>query len=156
MISYEEALKKAAAYCAKHETCTFDLKRKLLQWKIPEQFHEKIIHYLTENQFIDNLRYTHSFVNDKFFINHWGRIKIRYALHQKNIDDNIIDRVFDEIITEEKYLDTLRDILHKKLKTLKENDRNRLKTKLINFALQRGFEKDLAFQISDELLKETE
>ncbi len=154
MITYEEALKKAAAYCARHETCTFDIKRKLWQWKIPEQFHEKIVLYLTENKFIDNYRYTRSFVNDKFLLNHWGRIKIRYALHQKDIDDTIIDQAINEIITPEIYLDTLREILTKKLKTLKEDDKNKLKTKLINFALQRGFEKDLAFQITDELLKE--
>ncbi len=83
-------LNKAAAYCARYETCVSDLKKKLYKWKIPEQLHEQIIEYLIENGFIDQRRYARSFAHDRFYLNGWGRRKIYFQLRQKDIDEQDI------------------------------------------------------------------
>ena len=37
-------------------------------------------------------------MSDKFRFEQWGRVKIRYALRAKGIDDGLIDESFDEKI----------------------------------------------------------
>ena len=79
-------------------------------------------------------------MSDKFRFDHWGKIKIAYALRAKGIDDALIDEAFDEKIDPEEYLQACVELLSAKLRTmdlpLSQTDRVRL----FRFAAQRGFE----------------
>ena len=41
--------------------------------------------YLELEKYLDNLRFAISFVHDKFRFNKWGKIKLAYALRQKQV-----------------------------------------------------------------------
>ena len=145
-------LNKAAKYCARYETCIWDMKIKLKKWQIPEHFHNQIIDYLVKNKFIDEKRYVQSFVHDKFYINHWGKRKIYHYLKQKNLDDNYIILSLEQI-DQGDYINTLKKIIINKKKQLSKEKTQIIKQKLLNFAINRGFEPELVHSIVDKIIK---
>jgi regulatory protein len=67
----------------------------------------------------------------------------------RGIGDALIASVLEEI-SEEEYEETLRAILSKKSKEIKESDPYKRKQKLVAFAMQRGFQPDLIYKILDQ------
>ncbi|MCH5328967.1 MAG: RecX family transcriptional regulator [Coprobacter sp.] len=138
-LSPEEALSRAAALCSASEQCAHDIQEKLTRWQIGPDETRRIIERLEQNKFIDETRYCRSFVHDKFRFNKWGRIKIACALRQKGISPSAIDEAL-AAIDEESYLDTLRQLLAAKRKSIGGAPSDALKAKLLRFAASRGFE----------------
>ena len=92
-ISEENALSRMMRICSRKEYSTFDIRQKLYKLGQDAETIDKIIAKLIENKFIDNERYTRSFVSDKIRFSKWGEKKIRYTLSQKQIPTSIIDNV---------------------------------------------------------------
>lgn len=59
-----------------------DSQKLLAKGATPDEVDETLGRLETES-YIDEARYARAFVNDKFRFDHWGRIKIRYALRQR-------------------------------------------------------------------------
>jgi len=147
-LTYDQALNKAASLCSQSEKCPNDIFEKVVSWGLSEQDAARMVGYLTKEGYLNEARYVRAFVSDKFRFEHWGKIKISYALRRKGIDDSLITEAFDEKIDPEDYLDTCTDLLKNKMRgmeqPLSQNDR----AKLFRFAAQRGFE---SFVISKAL-----
>lgn len=139
--SYERLLARAAAYCAGSEHCASEVRAKLSLWEASGVDAEKIIHYLEEQNYLDERRFATAFVRDKFRFNGWGRFKIAVMLRQKRVAEESIAEALDAI-GEEEYLQKLVDLLIAKRKTLKALPAPELKMKLMRFAASRGFEGD--------------
>ncbi len=153
-MKFEEALKKAASYCAKSERCVQDVKNYLYKLDVKEeQIIEKIIETLKKEKYLDETRYTSSFIHDKFKFNKWGKIKIRYALRNKNIDDTLINEQLDKDIDNDEYISTLKELLLSKKKKLKNTDTNAVIQKISNFALSKGYEPQIIRDIVESIMK---
>ncbi len=70
------------------------------------------------------------------------------ALWQKHIDDDIRQRVLDEVEDDE-YLAVLRPLLKQKRRSTKAANDYELNQKLVRFALSRGFTFDIIRQCLD-------
>ncbi len=151
-ITPEQALIKVQNICASQEKCKADIRKKLYDWKIPSMEIEKILGKLVEDKFIDEKRYAGFYVKDKYKLNKWGRIKIEFSLRQKQIEQNIIANALDEI-NEEEYKEIFWDELIKKRKSLKNEEKNKLKEKLLRFTQSRGYEMELSIIMVEELLQ---
>jgi len=149
----KEALSKALSLCARQEQCRKDLLLKLSKWDVSQSDSEQILLTLEQEGFIDHLRYAKSFTTDKFKFNRWGRIKIRWMLRQKEIPEDIIENALSQI-DEEDYENMLMIELQKKIKTLRSESEAEKKSKLIQFATQRGFEYETIYKMTDKLTKE--
>ena len=135
----------AAAYCSTAERCVQDVRRRIASLGASSEIAERIIAYLLEEKFIDELRFCRSFVNDKFKLNRWGRIKTGYELRQKGIDAAIISEAISHI-SEETYESVLYALLKDKKQTTKGQTEQDVCTKLYRFAIQRGYESSLILQ----------
>lgn len=144
-ISEPEALNKAAAYCTLCERCVNEVKTKLTLWGIDTVAQKCIIERLETEGFIDENRYCHAFVNDKLKYNRWGRIKIKAALREKHLPQQLITDAIEEI-DETEYCNILNSIIASKRKELKNSDNITAKQKLLRFAASRGFELSLIMQ----------
>ncbi|MBQ0056328.1 MAG: RecX family transcriptional regulator [Bacteroidales bacterium] len=142
----EQALNKAAAYCAHAERAPKDVEQKLRDWGMDDDDMDDVMKRLRDDHFVDEERYAHAFINDKFEYEHWGRIKIAFALRQKGISQSLINNTMDDVIDPEKYENILQDLLKSRMKgmalPLAQNDRARL----FRFAQQRGFEYDMIIE----------
>lgn len=114
-----------------------------------EEAKEEIILYLLKENYLNEERFTRSYIRGKFYIKNWGRNKIRIHLKQKNISDKLINRCFDEIDDADyrKTLKKLYEDYYSRQKGLKEYQR---KSKTIKHLMSKGFEYDEINDIFDE------
>lgn len=153
-ITEEKALSRMMHIASRKEYCTHDIYQKLYQLKVEEDAIERIISQLHENKFIDDRRFTRSYINDKLRFNKWGKVKITHHLRLKRVPGQIIDEAFEEF-TEEQLTEALKPIIIKKLKSVKGDTEYDRRNKVIRYALGRGFEmNDIIHKL--EKLKEEE
>ena len=146
----DQVLDKMAKYCAYQERCVKDVRDKLKTFDIPQEEKVKILDYLLDNRFVDDERFAKSFVRGKVNQSGWGVNKIRFHLMQKGIAKDIIDEALGQT-DEDLYRQRLIDILKVKSKTVKaENDYER-KRKLAAYAMQKGFEASLVWEVLKDL-----
>jgi regulatory protein len=144
----QEAYLQLAAACAQAEHCEQEMRDKMKRWGMPPEAQNRVVERLTKERYIDNERYARAFVKDKVRYNKWGRRKVQQALWMKRIDDDIQQRVLDEIDDEE-YLKVLVPLLKQKRKSIKAANDYELNQKLVRFALSRGFDYGIIRQCLD-------
>ena len=137
--TYEQALQRATALCSAAEHCIYDMSEKLYRWGLTKQDSEKVIDYLLDEKYIDERRYALAYTNDKFRFSHWGRVKIRAMLRMQRISDSDINEALDNI-DEQQYLEILEGVIDAKRRSIGDDASYASRTKIIRFALQRGFE----------------
>ena len=142
----DQVLDKMAKYCAYQERCLKDVKDKLKTFDIPQEEKTKILDYLLDNRFVNDERFAKIFVQSKSNQNDWGTNKIRYHLIQKGIAKDIIDEVLGQT-DEEVYRQRLIEILKTKSKTIKAASDFEKKRKLAAYAMQKGFEGALVWDV---------
>ena len=144
----QEAYLQLAAVCAQAEHCEQEMRDKMKRWGMAPEAQNRVVERLTKERYIDNERYARAFVKDKVRYNKWGRRKVQQALWMKRIDDDIQQRVLDEIGDEE-YLKVLVPLLKQKRKSIKAANDYELNQKLVRFALSRGFDYGIIRQCLD-------
>jgi regulatory protein len=142
----EYILGKARGYCAFQERCISEVAGKLKEWKVREKRAEEIMEQLIREDYLNEERFARSYAGGKFRINHWGKTKIIYELEKRQVPDLIIQIGLEEIDDEE-YTETLKEILLRKNRELREPDPFKRKQKLIAFAIQKGYHYGLVKQI---------
>ena len=147
-ITEQEAYLRLTALCAQAEHCQQEMRNKMKRWEMTPEAQDRVIARLIKERYIDDERYARAFVKDKIRYNKWGRRKIQQGLWMKRIDDDIQQRILDEIDDEE-YLNVLKPLLAQKRKSIKTQNDYELNQKLVRFALGRGFTFDIIRQCLD-------
>ena len=142
----DQVLDKMAKYCAYQERCVKDVREKLKTFDLPDDEKAKIVDYLLDNRFVNDERFAMSFVRGKVNQSGWGLNKIRFHLMQKGIAKELIDEALGQT-DEEVYRQRLIDILKTKAKTVKAANDFEKKRKLAAYALQKGFESNLVWEV---------
>lgn len=148
-LSPDQVLDKMAKYCAYQERCVKDVKDKLKTYDIAEKEKNIILEYLLDNRFVNDERFAKSFVRGKVNQSGWGVNKIRFHLIQKGIDKDIIEEALEQT-DEETYRQRLIEILKAKAKTVKAASDYEKKRKLAAYAMQKGFEGSLIWEVLKE------
>lgn len=146
----DQVLDKIAKYCAYQERCVKDVRDKLKTYDISQEDRDKILEYLTDNRFVNDERFAKSFVRGKVNQSGWGINKIRFHLMQKGIDKEIMDEALGQT-DEGVYRQRLIDILKTKAKTVKADSDFEKKRKLAAYAMQKGFEGALVWEVVKDL-----
>ncbi len=141
--STEEALQKAKQYCAYQERCHTEVKEKLYSFGLYKKEVDELLSELISDNYLNEERFAIQYAGGKFRIKQWGRVKIKYALKQKQVSEYCIKKALKQI-NETDYNKTAQRIFDQKLKTLKaEKNIFSKKRKLQDHLLQKGFESDL-------------
>ena len=149
-LSPDQVLDKMAKYCAYQERCVKDVRDKLKTYDIPQEDRDKILVFLLDNRFLNDERFAKSFVRRKVNQSGWGLNKIRFHLMQKGITKELIDEAMGQT-DEEVYRQRLIDILKTKSKTVKAENDFEKKRKLAAYAMQKGFEGSLVWEVLKDL-----
>lgn len=138
---------KLAKYCAYQDRCHWEVENKLTEFNLIPEAKDEILIYLIQNKFLNEERFTKSFVQGKFNQKSWGRVKIRMELRKRKIPPKMIESALSEI-HEEKYFETLQKLFEKKKNSLKsERDSFKKKAKIRNYLLQKGFESEIIAEL---------
>ena len=139
-LSKEQALPKIKQYCTYQERCHAEVKEKLYAFGLYKKDVEQLMSQLIEENYLNEERFAIQYAGGKFRMNQWGRIKIKYALKQKQVSDYCIKKALKEI-NESDYKKTLQKLAEQKLKTLKnESNVFSKRKKLQDYLLQKGYE----------------
>jgi len=150
-LSEPRALNRIANYCSRSERCEYDVRRKLAVWELPDEAIKRIIDRLKKERYLDDSRYAKSFINDKLKFNKWGKTKIIFELRKRNIPESVYNPVFEEL-TGSEFEEQLIHILSIKAKSVKGKNDYDKKTKLIRFAIGRGFSMDSVIKCVNKLM----
>ncbi len=147
----DQILDKMAKYCAYQERCVKEVHDKLKTFDLPQEERSKILDYLLDNRFVNDERFAKSFVRGKVNQSGWGMNKIRFRLMQKGIAKELIDEALGQT-DEEVYRQRLIDTLKAKSKTVKAENDFEKKRKLAAYAMQKGFEGSLVWEVLKEIV----
>ncbi len=135
-------IQRISKYCAEAERCTYDVKAKLISYEIPPGETEIIIEKLRKENFLNDERYTKSYVSEKWNLDHWGRMKIENSLIQKQIPEDIIRQSLSTI-DEDEYKIYLEDLLKQKLREVRSGNFMDDARRVHMYAVSKGFEEEL-------------
>ena len=148
----KEPLIKAANFCAYQERTHKEVRKKLGELEVLGDDAEEIITYLIENNYLNEERFARVFAGSKFRQKKWGRIKIRQELKMRGMSEYCLKAGMSEIDGDD-YMITLQEIIEKKSKDIKDSNKSIVRQKLVKFALSKGFENDLVFDVVGNFLK---
>jgi regulatory protein len=147
----KEALAALTKYCAYQDRCHKEVEEKLHKMNMIPAAQEQIIIQLIQDGFLNEERFTRSFVRGKFNIKYWGKQKIKMHLKQKNIPNHLIKIGMQEIKQDE-YISSLKELANKKWKTLSFSKDLKTKQKLVQHLLYKGYESSLVYEVVNELI----
>jgi len=131
-------------YCSLREYCIQDIRIKLKNRGCPEDEVAMILERLIKEKFLSEERYANAFVRDKSSLSGWGGRKIEYALRNKGVAPEAIKSAL-AILTSGSESRVLEKVIQRKIGEFKfkgnesNEDRAKIKDKLLRFALSRGF-----------------
>jgi regulatory protein len=141
-LSPEQALQKLRNYCSYQERCHQEVRDKLHSFGLRKQDVETTIAALIQEDLLNEERFALQFAGGRFRLKHWGKIKIRYELRQKQVSEYCINKAL-AAIDDETYTQTLTSQAARKWETLdKEPDPFSRRRKVHDYLLQKGFEPD--------------
>jgi|SRR5690606_29081579 Uncharacterized protein conserved in bacteria len=141
-----QARSKAEAYCAYQERSQQEVRDKLYSYGLHRAEVEAIIADLITDNYLNEERFALAYASGKFRMKGWGRYKIKLGLVQKAVSPPLIKLALSSL-DDEAYTRKLKEILEARARATKENDPYKRKYKLLQYALGRGFERELIMDI---------
>ena len=154
-VTEQGAYLQLASLCARAEHCQYEMTAKMRSWEMSDEAQARVMQRLVSEHYVDDERFARAFVNDKIRYNKWGRRKVEQALWMKRIDDDIRQRVLDEVDDSE-YINVLRALLKQKRRATKAASDYEMNQKLVKYALSRGFTFDIIRQCIDGDIEEVD
>ena len=103
---------------------------------------DDVIDLLIKQKYLDDNRFSSSFINDKMISTNWGPYKIKNELIKHKVNETIIDENL-EVFTSEEELIRIRKIVDKMIKSNKTSGGSVLKNKIRNYVINLGYSIDL-------------
>jgi len=150
MLSREEAFQKARHYCTYRERSQQEVRDKLYSLGLHSNDVENVIADLITAGFLNEERFARAYAGGKFRINGWGKNKIRNGLLQKKVSPKCIELGLSGI-DERDYVNKLKKILSSKLKGVTKKELLIQRHKAAQFAIGKGFESALVWEVLNEL-----
>ena len=145
-LTFSAGKAKAEQYCAYQERSQQEVRDKLYGWGLHFQEVENILVELIMEGFLNEERFALAYAGGKHRLKKWGKFKIKQGLKQKSVSDPIIKTALASIDPDD-YFANLTELLAKKASSLPETDPYRRRVRLVNYALSRGYEQHLIFEI---------
>ena len=149
-LTVKEIEGKLQYYCSYQDRCHKEVKAKLKSFKISSDELNEIVSNLIKDNYLNESRFSKSFVRGKFNIKNWGKVRIVNELKLRNISIYNINLGLKEI-DDQDYINKLEDIFNKKLSSLSNLNSNLKKKKIISYLLYRGWESNLIYSKANEM-----
>ena len=149
-LTLKEIERKLQHYCSYQDRCHKEVIEKLKTYKIKSSDLNQIVSNLINENFLNESRFSKSFVRGKFNIKNWGKVRIHNELKKRNISAYNISLGMKEI-NEIEYHKKLDYIFNKKLSSLDGINTISKKKKIISYLTYRGWERNLIYDKINEI-----
>lgn len=144
-----QAKNKAEAYCAYQERSQQEVRDRLYHWGLRQADVEPVIAELIADGFLNEERFALAYASGKFRMNGWGKHKIKQGLAQKSVSAPLIRAALASLDGRE-YRDKLNNLLQAKARLEKEKHPYKRKSKLMRYALGKGYETELILELLND------
>ncbi len=148
LFTFDEIKQKLVNYCVYQDRCHAEVEQKMREFVLIPEAKEEILLYLMKENYLNEERFTRSYIRGKFNIKQWGKNKIKIHLKQKGITEKLITKSFDEI-DDEDYLKIIKKLYENHFSKQKGLQVYQKKSKTIKYLLSRGFEYENILQVID-------
>jgi len=114
----------------------------LFELGISKNEHDEMIMELTREDYLNEERFAEAFVVGRFKMKEWGRKKIRYALKEKRVNHDTVERALEKI-NEKDYLEILQKLAKEKYASLQDEQYLVRKKKTMDYLIQKGYEEGM-------------
>ncbi len=150
-LTKEQALFKLRHYCAYQERCHREVKEKLYSFGLRRDEVEEAISTLIEENYLNEERFALQFAGGHFRGKHWGRVKIRYELKQRQVGEYCIKKALASI-GEDDYTRTLERLAAARWESLREEENQFVRRrKLQDYLLRKGYEMEMIKELTKQL-----
>ena len=140
-----QAQKKLEYYCAYQERCHKEVIAKLKTLGMIPSVIDKIISELIKANYLNETRFTQSFVRGKFRIKKWGKNRILQELKVRDISSFNIKLGMKEI-SDDNYQKTFYDLFEKRRREVKQLTKTEQKKKIFSYMSYRGWENSKIYE----------
>lgn len=147
--TFDEIKQKMINYCVYQDRCHQEVEQKMKEFLLIPEAKDEILLYLIQENYLNEERFTRSYIRGKFYAKHWGRNKIKNHLKFKGVPEKLILSCYDEI-DDEDYENAIKKIYqqyYEKQKGLKDYQKQ---AKTIKYLIGRGFEYDIIQEVINE------
>ena len=142
-LTKDQALQKVRQYCVYQERAHKEVKEKLYGFGLHKKEVEEAMSQLIEENYLNEERFAIQFAGGRFRIKHWGRMKIKNELRQKQVSEYCIKKALASI-DEGDYKRKLKKLFAEKLRTLSTEKNSFVRNKkLQDHLLQKGYESEM-------------
>ena len=143
--TFQEIKQKLVNYCVYQDRCHKEVEEKMRSFLLIPEAKDEILLYLIKENYLNEERFTRSYIRGKFYIKHWGKQKIKSQLKIKGISEKLINTCMSEIYDDD-YEKQIKFFAEKLLPTYKGLNDFQKKTKLIRFLVTKGYEYELIIE----------
>lgn len=137
-------------YCVYQDRCHKEVEQKFWDFLLIEEAKDEIMLYLLKENYLNEERFTRSYIRGKFYQKHWGRTKIIGQLKFKGITQKLIQMSLAEI-DEEDYEKTALKLFEQHY-NLQKSGKDYIKIqKTIKFMISKGYEYEILIRIKQNL-----
>lgn len=145
-----QAQKKIEYYCAYQERCHKEVIAKLRTLGMIPSVIDKIISELIKANYLNETRFTQSFVRGKFRIKKWGKNRILQELKVRDISSFNIKLGMKEI-SDDNYQKTFYELFEKRRREVKQLTKTEQKKKIFSYMSYRGWENSKVYEALRDL-----
>ena len=143
---------RMAWLCSRREYCSAAVLGKLRQKGLDDKDAAAVLERLVRERYVDDARYARAFVRDKALLSGWGPRKISFALSAKGISKEVVEEALEEVSPEDseaRMCQVLSAVLSAKWKSVSGKTLYERRTKLLRFALSRGYSYEAVLRFLD-------
>lgn len=78
--TFQEIKQKLINYCVYQDRCHKEVEEKMRDFLLIPEAKDEILLYLIKENYLNEERFTRSYIRGKFYVKHWGRQKLNYNL----------------------------------------------------------------------------
>lgn len=146
----DEAISKMEHFCAYQERCHQEVRQKLVEMRMIPEAMDMIVGHLLQNNFLNEERFSKTFVRGKFRIKKWGKRRLIQELKKREISKFNINLAIREIEDGE-YLEVFNTLIEKRWESVMESNVYKKKKKVADYMLYRGWESSLVYEKLSDL-----
>ncbi len=150
MQTKNDGLKFAMKLIGLRRRSVFEMAERLRGKGLEEKIIEEILEELKGYKYLDDRMFAESYINDRMNFNPRGKLLIKKELREKGVAENIIEEKTEELISEEKEIESARKLAEKKLRVMGDKgDKNKTNQKIMSYLQSKGY----SFEIISQAVK---
>lgn len=139
-----KALQFAMKLIGLRRRSVFEIKTRLEKKGFEVEIINEVLKDLEKYRYTDDEQFTEAYINDRMNFNPRGNFLIRKELRERGVEENIINKKIEELISEEKEIESAKKLAENKMKTISDKtDKAKINQKIKSYLQSKGYSFDI-------------